>query len=86
VFAMHRGDTTPDTLTALFAEHDSVTVEKLDVTSVVSVDALAAKLEGRPIGVINLGAQSAQALGTLHYEQVDAGGLRSSAACLTKRE
>jgi NAD(P)-dependent dehydrogenase (short-subunit alcohol dehydrogenase family) len=52
VIATHRRDGVPDTLTAVMAEHAKVRVERMDVSSIDEVRALAAKLAGTPIDVL----------------------------------
>lgn len=49
VIATHRRSATPPSLAAVMAEFDDVRVERLDVTDVDGVHALATKLEGVPI-------------------------------------
>lgn len=83
VIATHRRDTTPRELAELSGAHDNVRVEKMDVSSVEQVHALAAKLRGQPIDVLinNAGIFSFsdwmdetdhdQVFGTLNYEQFD---------------
>jgi len=67
VIATHRRDTTPDTLEALIKAHPNVRAERMDVTDIASVKALAEKLKGTPIdlllnnaGVFVLGGKDGQ--------------------------
>ncbi|MDP7154102.1 MAG: SDR family oxidoreductase [Gammaproteobacteria bacterium] len=70
---------TPDraeALRALADEHDTITIEKLDVASDQSIDALAAKLSGQPIDVlINnagiFGEFTEQAFGSINFARFD---------------
>jgi len=83
VIATHRRETTPRELAELVSAHDNVRVEKMDVSSVEQVHALAAKLRGQPIDLLinNAGIFSFsdwmdetdrnQVFGTLNYEQFD---------------
>jgi len=74
VIATHRRDTTPETLAKLSKEFPKVVAEKMDVTDRAQVDALAAKLKGRPIDVVinNAGLLSEhverQILGNIDYD------------------
>jgi NAD(P)-dependent dehydrogenase (short-subunit alcohol dehydrogenase family) len=52
VIATHRRSTVPDSLAVLTAEHSNVRVERMDVSSIDEVKALAAKLAGVPIDVL----------------------------------
>ena len=52
VIATHRRDGVPDTLKSVVAEHANVRVERMDVSSIDEVRALAAKLAGTPIDVL----------------------------------
>ena len=52
VIATHRRSNTPDSLAELVAAHDSVQVERMDVTDGEQVAALAAKLEDVPIDIL----------------------------------
>jgi NAD(P)-dependent dehydrogenase (short-subunit alcohol dehydrogenase family) len=52
VIATHRRSVTPEVLAELSARYKNVRIEKLDVTEVGSVDALATKLRGVPIDVL----------------------------------
>jgi len=52
VIATHRRAETPRTLTDLAARYNKVRIEKLDVTSVEQVNALAARLSDTPIDVL----------------------------------
>jgi NAD(P)-dependent dehydrogenase (short-subunit alcohol dehydrogenase family) len=52
VIATHRRPETPHTLTELAAKYGKVRIEKLDVTSVEQVSALATRLAGAPIDVL----------------------------------
>jgi len=63
-------------LQSLAAGHDAINIEKLDVASVASIDALAAKLAGQPIDVlINnagiFGEFADQAFGAIDFDQFD---------------
>lgn len=85
VIATHRRDSDPDTLVELMQQYPNVRAERMDVTSIEEVRALAAKLEGTPIdillnnaGIFLLGedwhenAQSdGQAFGTFDWDQFD---------------
>lgn len=51
VIATHRRSETPPTLTDLAAKYNKVRIEKLDVTSVDQVSALATRLKDVPIDV-----------------------------------
>jgi NAD(P)-dependent dehydrogenase (short-subunit alcohol dehydrogenase family) len=74
VYPTHRRDTTPDTLAKLAKEYPNVHPEKMDVTDRAQVDALAAKLKGKPIDVVinNAGLLSEnvdrQILGKIDYD------------------
>jgi NAD(P)-dependent dehydrogenase (short-subunit alcohol dehydrogenase family) len=86
VIATHRRDETPETLVELGATYPKVRAERMDVTSVDEVRALAAKLAGQPIdillnnaGLFLLGADwhenaegEGQAFGTFDWDQFDA--------------
>jgi NAD(P)-dependent dehydrogenase (short-subunit alcohol dehydrogenase family) len=86
VIATHRRDETPETLAELSAEFPKVRAERMDVTSVDEVRALAAKLKGQPIdillnnaGLFLLGADwhenaegEGQAFGTFDWDQFEA--------------
>jgi NAD(P)-dependent dehydrogenase (short-subunit alcohol dehydrogenase family) len=52
VIAVHRRDTTPDTLEALMKQYKNVRAERMDVTSPDEVHALAQKLKDVPIDVL----------------------------------
>jgi NAD(P)-dependent dehydrogenase (short-subunit alcohol dehydrogenase family) len=52
VIATHRRSETPETLARLMADHPSVRVERMDVSSIAEVESLAAKLAGEPIDVL----------------------------------
>jgi NAD(P)-dependent dehydrogenase (short-subunit alcohol dehydrogenase family) len=52
VIATHRRSETPPTLAELAAKYKTFRIEKLDVTSMDSAKALAAKLQGMPIDVL----------------------------------
>jgi NAD(P)-dependent dehydrogenase (short-subunit alcohol dehydrogenase family) len=52
VIATHRRSSAPESLAALAAKHPKVRVERMDVSSMDEVRALAAKLEGVPIDVL----------------------------------
>jgi NAD(P)-dependent dehydrogenase (short-subunit alcohol dehydrogenase family) len=52
VIATHRRAETPRTLTSLAAKYNKVRIEKLDVTSVEQVNALATRLADTPIDVL----------------------------------
>ena len=52
VIATHRRAETPRSLTDLTAKYPKVRIEKLDVTSVEQVSALAARLAGTPIDIL----------------------------------
>jgi NAD(P)-dependent dehydrogenase (short-subunit alcohol dehydrogenase family) len=52
VITTHRRPQDPQTLTDLAARYPKVRIEKLDVTSVEQVSALAARLDGAPIDVL----------------------------------
>jgi len=65
-----------DALRALAVGHDAIDIEKLDVASVASIDALAAKLTGQSIDIlINnagiFGEFADQAFGTIDFAQFD---------------
>jgi NAD(P)-dependent dehydrogenase (short-subunit alcohol dehydrogenase family) len=82
VIAVHRRDTTPDSLAQLSKKHSNVRVEKMDVSNKEQVQALAAKLKGVPIDVLinNAGIfclcdwmdqDNSQLFGTLRYEDFE---------------
>ena len=52
VIATHRRDGVPESLQPVVAEHANVRVERMDVSSIDEVHALAAKLAGTPIDVL----------------------------------
>jgi NAD(P)-dependent dehydrogenase (short-subunit alcohol dehydrogenase family) len=52
VIATHRRDGVPESLAAVVAAHPSVRVERMDVSSIAEVRALAAKLEGVAVDVL----------------------------------
>jgi len=52
VIATHRRDGVPESLQPVVAEHANVRVERMDVSSIDEVRALAAKLAGTPIDVL----------------------------------
>src|SRR5690349_21916065 len=52
VIATHRRDGVPDSLQPVIAEHPNVRAERMDVSSIDEVRALAAKLAGTPIDVL----------------------------------
>jgi NAD(P)-dependent dehydrogenase (short-subunit alcohol dehydrogenase family) len=52
VIATHRRSSIPDTLAEVSAEHESLIVERMDVTSAGQIAALADKLAGTPIDVL----------------------------------
>lgn len=63
-------------LRALAADHDDIDIEQLDVSSVASIDALAARLDGQIIDVlINnagiFGEFETQAFGVIDFDQFD---------------
>lgn len=75
VIATHRRDTIPDSLAKLSEQYDNVQVEKLDVTDMPGIEALATKLDGRPIdvlvnnaGIVGTFEQPEQKFGTLDYD------------------
>lgn len=84
VIATHRRDTTPDTLKKLSARYANVRVERMDVSKLDEIDALAAKLKGVPIDVLinnagiaeigkfrGIGKNTRQAFGTLNYDDYE---------------
>lgn len=84
VIATHRRDTIPDTLKALSQKYPHVRVERMDVSRLDEIDALAAKLKDTPIDVLinnagiaeigkfrGIGNNVDQAFGSLNYEQFD---------------
>lgn len=84
VYATHRRDKTPDTLAALRNKYEKVIPARMDVSRHDEIDALAAKLKGKPIDVLinnagiaiigeftGIGNNVDQALGTLNYEHFD---------------
>jgi len=84
VIATHRRDTIPDSLKELSAKHESVRVERMDVTRFDQIDALAEKLHDVPIDVLINNAAilsagsfddprtfSRQIIGTLDYSLFD---------------
>ena len=52
VIAIHRRDSVPDTLRELSAQYPEVRVERMDISSLEQVDALAARLDGTPIDIL----------------------------------
>jgi len=79
VIAVHRRDTTPESLAKLAKDHPNVRVEKMDVSDKEQVFGLAKKLQGQPIDVLinNAGIfclcdwmeqDNSQHFGTLRYE------------------
>lgn len=52
VIATHRRDSMPESLARLAAEYDNVRVEKIDVTDVATMTAVADKLDGMPIDIL----------------------------------
>jgi NAD(P)-dependent dehydrogenase (short-subunit alcohol dehydrogenase family) len=52
VIATHRRDGVPESLAAVIAEHTNVRVERMDVSNIGEVEALAAKLAGVPVDVL----------------------------------
>ena len=84
VIATHRRDSIPDTLKALSKKYANVRVERMDVSKLDEIDALAAKLKDTPIDVLinnagiaeigkfrGIGKNIDQAFGSLNYEQFD---------------
>lgn len=52
VITIHRRDTIPDTLKELSAAYPKVVVERMDISSLEQVDALAARLRDTPIDIL----------------------------------
>jgi NAD(P)-dependent dehydrogenase (short-subunit alcohol dehydrogenase family) len=52
VIATHRRSSVPETLAGVMAKYDNVRVERLDVTDIDGIEALAKKLEDVPIDVL----------------------------------
>lgn len=52
VIAIHRRDTVPDTLRELASQYPGVRVERMDISSLEQVDALAARLRDVPIDIL----------------------------------
>lgn len=52
VIATHRRTSTPQTLARLAAEYDNVRVERIDVTDMATIRAVADKLDGMPIDIL----------------------------------
>jgi NAD(P)-dependent dehydrogenase (short-subunit alcohol dehydrogenase family) len=52
VIATHRRSEIPESLSAVIAEHTTVSVERMDVSNIGQVEALAAKLKDVPIDVL----------------------------------
>ena len=84
VIATHRREQTPETLQALAEQYKNVRPERLDVSNLADVDALAARLKGMPIDVLinnagiaeigefrGIGNNVDQAFGTLNYEHFE---------------
>jgi NAD(P)-dependent dehydrogenase (short-subunit alcohol dehydrogenase family) len=82
VIAVHRRDTTPESLASLSKAHPNVRAEKMDVSNKQQVLALANKLKGVPIDVLvnNAGIfclcdwmeqDNSQRFGTLRYEDFE---------------
>lgn len=67
VIATHRRDETPESLQALIDTYDTVTAERMDVTHMEEIAALAAKLADTPIDVLVNNAAIKSAVGG--YEQ-----------------
>jgi NAD(P)-dependent dehydrogenase (short-subunit alcohol dehydrogenase family) len=84
VIATHRRDRTPETLADLMKQYPNLRPERMDVSDLASIDALAAKLKGEPIDVLinnagiaeigefrGIGNNADQAFGHLNYEHFD---------------
>ena len=84
VIATHRRDSIPKTLKALSAKYPTVRVERMDVSRLDEIDALAAKLKGVAIDVLinnagiaelgefkGIGRNTRQAFGTLNYDDYE---------------
>lgn len=84
VIATHRRDTIPKTLRVLSEKYPKVRVERMDVSKLNEIDALAAKLKGIPIDVLinnagiaelgkfkGIGKNTRQAFGTLNYDDYE---------------
>lgn len=78
VIATHRRDSMPESLARLSAEYDNVQVEKIDVTDVTTMIAVADKLDGMPIdilinnaGVVGALSDPAQQFGQLDFDQYE---------------
>jgi NAD(P)-dependent dehydrogenase (short-subunit alcohol dehydrogenase family) len=84
VIATHRRDSIPETLKALSDKYANVRVERMDVSKLNEIDALAARLNNMPIDVLinnagiaelgefrGIGKNLDQAFGTLNYDQFD---------------
>ena len=84
VIATHRRDSIPATLKALSGKYPNVRVERMDVSKLDEIDALAAKLDGVPIDVLinnagiaelgefkGIGNNTRQAFGSLDYDDYE---------------
>jgi len=77
VIATCRNPDKADELNAFAAEHDNVTVERLDLVDLEGIDALAGKYAGQPIDVLvnnaalMRGPDQGQSFGSIDYEWFD---------------
>lgn len=78
VIATHRRDSMPESLAHLSAVYDNVRVEKIDVTDVATMIAVADKLDGMPIdilinnaGIVGALVDPAQQFGQLDFDQYE---------------
>jgi len=84
VIATHRRDSIPDTLQELSAKYPNVRAERMDVSKLDEIDALAAKLKDVPVDVLinnagiaeigefkGIGNNVGQAFGTLNYDDYE---------------
>jgi len=77
VIATCRNPDKADDLNAFAAEHDNVTVERLDLVDLDGIDALAGKYDGQPIDVLvnnaalMRGPDKGQSFGSIDYEWFD---------------
>ena len=99
VIATHRRDAVPDSLAALAARHDTVQIERIDVTDRASMEAVAHKLAGSPIdllinnaGVVGGIDDASLRFGTLDFDRLQqfmdvnaAGPLRMAEVFLSER-
>ena len=84
VIATHRREETPESLKVLAEKYQNVRPERMDVSNLAEIDALAAKLKGEPIDVLinnagiaeigefrGIGNNVDQAFGSLNFEHYE---------------